>query len=80
MRKAMRAENKKQIDVVIAWVDGDDVQLKAKRARYQETSSAASDATSSTRFASNDEIYYNLSSLLAKRVELVASEAALEVF
>lgn len=60
----MRAENKKQIDVVIAWVDGDDAQLKTKRARYQKTSNAASDATSSTRFASNDEIYYNLASIL----------------
>ena len=60
----MRAENKKQIDVVIAWVDGDDAQLKAKRPRYHKTSSPASDASSSTRFASNDEIYYNLASIL----------------
>ena len=60
----MKADDEKQIDIVIAWVDGDDPLLKQKRARYQKTTSAASDAISSTRFASNDEIYYNIASII----------------
>ena len=60
----MKSDNEKQIDIVIAWVDGDDPALKQKRAQYQKTTSAASDAVSSTRFASNDEIYYNIASIL----------------
>lgn len=60
----MHTSDNKKIDIVIAWVDGDDPRLKAKRARYQETSNAPSDAISSTRFASNDEIYYNIASIL----------------
>lgn len=52
------------IDIVIAWVDGDEPQLKQKRAQYQKSSHAASDATSATRFASNNEIYYNIASIL----------------
>ncbi|MGO1251430.1 stealth family protein [Psychrobacter sp.] len=60
----MRSNNEKEIDIVIAWVDGDDPALKQKRAQYQKTTSAASDAVSSTRFASNDEIYYNIASIL----------------
>ena len=59
----MKADDEKQIDIVIAWVDGDEPLLKQKRARYQKTTSAASDAISSTRFASNDEIYYNIASI-----------------
>ncbi|MGE6360059.1 capsular polysaccharide biosynthesis protein [Psychrobacter glacincola] len=60
----MKADDEKQIDIVIAWVDGDEPLLKQKRARYQKTTSAASDAISSTRFASNDEIYYNIASII----------------
>ena len=60
----MRSNDQKEIDIVIAWVDGDDPALKQKRAQYQKTTSAASDAVSSTRFASNDEIYYNIASIL----------------
>ncbi|WP_201632262.1 Stealth CR1 domain-containing protein [Psychrobacter immobilis] len=60
----MTAAGEEQIDIVIAWVDGDDPQLKQKRARYQKTINAASDAVSSTRFASNDEIYYNIASII----------------
>lgn len=60
----MKSDSETQIDIVIAWVDGDDPALKQKRAQYQKTASAASDAVSSTRFASNDEIYYNIASIL----------------
>ena len=60
----MIADDEKQIDIVIAWVDGNEPLLKQKRARYQKTISAASDAISSTRFASNDEIYYNIASII----------------
>lgn len=60
----MQTDDNRQIDIVIAWVDGDDPLLQQKRARYQKTTSAASDAISSTRFASNDEIYYNIASIL----------------
>ena len=51
------------LDIVIAWVDGNDVELKRKRHKYL-TGEAASDAVSDTRFASNDEIYYNIASIL----------------
>lgn len=51
------------LDVVIAWVDGNDVELKRKRHKYL-TGEDASDAVSDTRFASNDEIYYNIASIL----------------
>lgn len=60
----MKADDNKKIDIVIAWVDGDEPLLKQKRARYQKTTGAASDAISSTRFASNDEIYYNIASII----------------
>ena len=60
----MKSDYEMQIDIVIAWVDGDEPLLKQKRARYQKTTSAASDAISSTRFASNDEIYYNIASII----------------
>lgn len=52
-----------ELDVVIAWVDGNDVELKRKRHKYL-TGEDASDAVSDTRFASNDEIYYNIASIL----------------
>lgn len=52
------------LDIVIAWVDGDDPKLKQKRAQYQQQVTAASDAISSTRFASNNEIYFNIASIL----------------
>lgn len=51
------------LDIVIAWVDGNDVELKRKRHLYL-TGNDASDAVSETRFASNDEIYYNIASIL----------------
>ncbi|WP_327858129.1 Stealth CR1 domain-containing protein [Acinetobacter guillouiae] len=51
------------LDIVIAWVDGNDVELKRKRQQYL-TGGDASDAVSATRFASNDEIYYNIASIL----------------
>lgn len=52
-----------EIDIVIAWVDGNDQQLKSKRHKYL-TGEDASDAVSDTRFASNNEIYYNVASIL----------------
>ena len=51
------------VDVVIAWVDGNDPELKQKRMQYQ-ANTQASDAVSDTRFASNHEIYYNIASIL----------------
>ena len=51
------------IDIVIAWVDGNDLELKKKRHKYL-TGDDASDAVSDTRFASNNEIYYNIASIL----------------
>ena len=51
------------IDIVIAWVDGNDIELKKKRHKYL-TGEDASDAISDTRFASNNEIYYNIASIL----------------
>ncbi len=51
------------IDIVIAWVDGNDLELKKKRHKYL-TGDDASDAVSATRFASNNEIYYNIASIL----------------
>ena len=51
------------IDVVIAWVDGEDPVLKDKRLQYQDVGQAT-DAIKETRFASNYEIYYNIASIL----------------
>ena len=51
------------VDIVIAWVDGNDLELKRKRHKFL-TGEDASDAISDTRFASNDEIYYNIASIL----------------
>lgn len=60
----MMQASEQMIDIVIAWVDGDDPKLKQKRAQYQKKATLASDAVSATRFASNDEIYYNIASIL----------------
>lgn len=51
------------IDIVIAWVDGNDSELKKKRHKHL-TGEDATDAVSDTRFASNNEIYYNIASIL----------------
>lgn len=60
----MKQHGEQKIDVVITWVDGDNPTLKQKRDRYKKTEDVASDAISSTRFASNNEIYYNIASIL----------------
>ena len=57
------SEMMQPVDVVIAWVDGNDPELKQKRMQYQ-ANTQASDAVSDTRFASNHEIYYNVASIL----------------
>lgn len=51
------------IDIVITWVDGNDPVLNQKRQQYL-SSNIASDATSTTRFASNEEIYFCIASIL----------------
>lgn len=56
-------DSKQAIDIVITWVDGSDVHLQQKRQKYL-TQKNASDALSSTRFASNDEIYFCIASVL----------------
>ena len=66
------------IDIVIAWVDGNDLELKKKRHKYL-TGEDASDAVSATRFASNNEIYYNIASILkyvpfCRHIYVVADE------
>ncbi|WP_435948989.1 stealth family protein [Psychrobacter sp. DM8] len=60
----MTPYNQTPIDIVIAWVDGDDPVLRQKREQYKAGISIASDAASSTRFASNNEIYYNIASII----------------
>lgn len=60
----MKLPDEKQLDIVIAWVDGADPILKAKRNQYKSGKSVASDAITATRFASDDEIYYNIASIL----------------
>ena len=60
----MKVDSEKQLDIVIAWVDGADPVLKQKRASYQSDKPVASDAITDTRFASDDEIYYNIASIL----------------
>ena len=64
MRTLVTQQSPSQIDLVIAWVDGDDPKLKKKRQSYQKTTQVASDAVSATRFASNNEIYFNVASIL----------------
>src|SRR5574344_1889082 len=51
------------ISIVISWVDGNDLELNKKRHKYL-TGEDASDAVSDTRFASDNEIYYNIASIL----------------
>lgn len=51
------------IDIVIAWVDGSDPKLKNKRQQFMNPS-APSNAVEATRFASNDEIYFCIASIL----------------
>lgn len=51
------------IDVVITWVDGHDIQLNQKRQQYMNHH-MAQDAVSQTRFASNNEIYFCIASVL----------------
>ena len=60
----MNQPDNRTLDIVIAWVDGADPILKQKRARYQSSKAVASDAVATTRFASDDEIYYNIASIL----------------
>ena len=47
-----------KIDIVIAWVDGNDPAHKIKRQKYLNSQQSLS-SVEDTRFASNDEIYYN---------------------
>lgn len=56
--------NEKQVDIVITWVDGDDPLLKEKRDGFKTSKILASDAVDSTRFASDNEIYYNIASII----------------
>ena len=60
----MKLPDEKQLDIIIAWVDGADPMLKAKRNQYKSDKSVASDAITATRFASDDEIYYNIASII----------------
>ncbi|MEQ1412340.1 Stealth CR1 domain-containing protein [Acinetobacter indicus] len=52
-----------KIDIVIAWVDGNDPAHKIKRQKYLNSQQSLS-SVEDTRFASNDEIYYNIASIL----------------
>lgn len=60
----MRQYVEKKIDIVITWVDGDSPILKQKRDHYKKTENVASNAITPTRFASNNEIYYNIASII----------------
>ena len=60
----MKQSNLPDIDIVIAWVDGNDPILKQKRADHKPSETVALDAVTATRFASDDEIYYNIASIL----------------
>lgn len=60
----MQQLDEKTLDVVIAWVDGADPILKQKRENYKSGKAVASDAMAATRFASDDEIYYNIASII----------------
>ena len=51
------------LDIVIAWVDGNDIDLKIKRQQFTGQQEA-SGAVEETRFASNDEIYFCIASIL----------------
>ena len=59
------ADPRTPIDVVIAWVDGDDPKLAEKRSRYLPGSRiTTSSGAHSTRFASSNEIRYCVLSIL----------------
>ncbi len=60
----MKQPDEKTLDIVIAWVDGADPILKQKREHYKPVRTVASDAITATRFASDDEIYYNVASII----------------
>ena len=60
----MTRASEEEIDIVIAWVDGNDPLLKQKRESYKNQQRQASNAIAATRFASNNEIYYNIASIL----------------
>ena len=60
----MKQPDEKTLDIVIAWVDGADPILKQKREQYKPSKEVASDAITDTRFASDDEIYYNIASII----------------
>lgn len=51
------------LDIVIAWVDGNDISLKNKRRQFMNQNEP-SNALDDTRFASNDEIYFCIASIL----------------
>ncbi|OTG67354.1 Stealth CR1 domain-containing protein [Acinetobacter silvestris] len=51
------------VDIVITWVDGNDIELSNKRQGYM-TETVARDAASTTRFANNEEIYFCIASIL----------------
>lgn len=51
------------IDIVIAWVDGNDPLLNQKRMQYQNKN-LGKDALKSTLFANNNEIYFCIASIL----------------
>lgn len=52
------------IDVVYTWVDGDEPELRAKRARYKgEITEILDKETNSSRYTSHDELKYSLRSL-----------------
>lgn len=52
-----------KIDFVIAWVDGNDVKHRLKRQQFQ-SANIVKGAAEETRFASNDEIYFSIASIL----------------
>ncbi|MBB5127828.1 stealth family protein [Streptomyces griseoloalbus] len=53
------------VDVVYTWVDGDEPEMRAKRARYQERGIAEilDKETNASRYTSHDELKYSLRSL-----------------
>jgi hypothetical protein len=53
------------VDVVYTWVDGEESQMRAKRARYQERGIAEilDKETNASRYTSHDELKYSLRSL-----------------
>lgn len=53
------------VDIVYTWVDGEEPQMRAKRARYQENGIAEilDKETNASRYTSHDELKYSLRSL-----------------